>query len=308
MKHSHHAHHGHDHHHHFSTWKLLLGAVSLILVFAVIELIAGWWSGSLILLSDAGHMVSDALSLIMAAFAAWIALKPPSHKHSYGLGRAEVISAGCSSLLMLLISIAILVSAVERIHHPVEVRSHVILIVAALGLIVNLILAWLLSHDTSTLNARAALLHVMGDMLGSVAALVAGSVIYFTNWQLIDPILSILVSGLILFSSFKLLQESLLVLMEGVPRHIDIRDVLEKMTSVSGVKAIHDLHVWTLSSGMIALSAHVDIDDLTNWHDILDHIMLMLEQKYAISHVTLQPEPEESRCQPCIQSLREYKL
>lgn len=295
----HHAHH-HGHHHHFSTLQLLLAGIALILVFALVEAIGAWWSGSLVLLSDAGHMVSDAVALMLAAFAAWIARRPPSYKHSYGLGRAEVVAAWLSSLFMLIISIAILVSAILRIHHPESVQGHIVIVIAILGLIVNLFLAWLLAHDQSTLNTRAALLHVMSDMLGSIAALVAGSVIYFTHWQLIDPILSILISILIMVSSLKLLRESLLVLMEGVPGHIDIRAVSDNMVLVRGVKAVHDLHVWTLSSGVIALSAHINIEDLANWDEILQGVLSMLKQNYGIEHVTLQPEFEKSSCQPCV--------
>lgn len=300
--HSHHdhSHHGHQHaHHHRAPHQVLLIAVIIIFSFAVVEAIGGWWAGSLALFSDAGHMASDALSLMIAAFAAWIARKPPSYKHSYGLGRAEIVAAWFSSLLMLLISIAVVVTAIERMHHPQHVQGGVVAVIAFCGMVINLLVAWLLAREQSTLNVRAALLHVMSDMLGSMAALVAGVVIYYTGWLLIDPILSVLISILIILSTVGLLRESLLVLMEGVPMHINMREVSAKMATVVGVKAIHDLHIWTLSSGMVALSAHVDIHDLANWNEVLHALMDILKNQYGIAHVTLQPEPDVSNCQPC---------
>jgi cobalt-zinc-cadmium efflux system protein len=271
--------------------RTLAIAISFILGFALIEAVGGWWSGSLTLLGDAGHMASDSVALGIAAFAAWFSLKPPSSKHTYGLGRAEVIAAWFSSLMMLVISLAIIVEALIRFEHPSPVDSRVVIIVGGLGLLVNLFVGWLLSRGEQTLNTRAALLHVMSDALGSVAALASGLIIHWTGWLKIDPVLSIVIAILIMFSSVQLLRETLTVLMEGVPAHLNLTHVANSMTAVEGVKGIHDLHIWTLSSGMVVLSAHIDIDDLIQWETILGRLSILLRNDYHIEHITLQPEP-----------------
>ena len=298
--------HTHDHHsvndnHQDGGFKILLFAIILILVFAATEFFASLWSGSLALLSDSGHMASDAVSLMIAAFASWISLKPPTYKHSYGLGRAEVVAAGFSSLIILMISIAIMVSAIKRIHHLQPVHGETVIIVGFLGLVVNLFVAWILGHGQKTLNIKSALLHVMSDMLGSIAALIAGAVIYFSGWLLIDPILSILISILIIFASLGLLKEAILVLMEGVPRHIKINEVANDLSQVKGVSGVHDLHIWTLSSGVFALSAHINLEAIENWQKVLEGLKQILHERYGIDHVTLQPESEMIHCDPCLE-------
>jgi cobalt-zinc-cadmium efflux system protein len=286
-----HDEHGHIHKHgRDAPIKVLLWAVILTFGFAIIEAISGWWTGSLVLLSDAGHMASDSLALAIAAFAAWIAIQPPSKSHSYGLGRAEVIGAWISSLIMVAVVIAIVIEAIERFRRPQSVAGGWVMVVATIGLILNLTIAWVLSHGERTLNVRAATLHVLGDLLGSVAALISGAVIYFKGWTTIDPLLSIFICILILFSSLQLLRESLLVLMEGVPLHIDLTKVGEAMAKVEQVISIHDLHIWTLSSGVTVLSAHIEIDNFSDWESILNHLKYLLAHDYKIEHVTLQPE------------------
>lgn len=287
-----HTHHPADSHHHRPqrVTNSLLVALVLTLAFAFAEALAGWWSGSLALLGDAGHMVSDATSLGLAAFAAWVAKRPPSLRHSYGLGRAEVLAAVANALLMFLVVVGIVMAAITRLNNPTPVAGGMVMAVAALGLVVNLVVAWMLRHGERTLNTRAALLHVMGDLLGSVAALVAGAVIYFTGWMPIDPILSLLICALILFSSFHLLREALHVLMEGVPAGMDMPEVGRAMAGVGGVASIHDLHIWTLSSGRIALSAHVAMRDMQHWQATLAALQALLHDRYGIEHATLQPE------------------
>ncbi len=300
--HAHHHNNGHNHsHHHGHPHRVLFLALFIIIIFAGIEALGGWWSGSLTLMSDAGHMVSDAAALGIAALGGLLALQPPSHKHSYGLGRAEIVAAWVSSLLMLFISLVVIVEAIRRIHNPHPVNGSTVMIIGSVGIVVNSFVAWLLARGERTLNIRAALLHVMSDILGSIAALIAGTVIYLTHWLLIDPILSIVIGILILISSVTLLRESLFVLMEAVPGHIDLKEVAETMTNIKGVKAIHDLHIWTLSSGTIALSAHVFIVELSRWQTILGKIREKLKSEYNIEHVTLQPEPEIIDCQPCLE-------
>lgn len=282
----------HAHHHvgHDSESGKLLAAVAVTFVFAFVEAITGWWSGSLALLSDAGHMFTDSSALALAAFAAWLARRPPSARHSYGLVRAEVLAALFNSVLMLALIAYIVAEALARFQHPQPVAGGVVMLVATLGLILNLLVGWILSQGAHSLNSRAALLHVMGDALGSVAAIVAGAVIYFTGWMPIDPILSIVVSMLIMFSAYNLLREALHVLMEGVPSHIELSQVGQDLAAIEGVLRVHDLHVWTLSSGTIALSAHLEIHTLTDWPAILVRARERLDTAHSIRHTTLQPE------------------
>lgn len=285
--HDHKQSHGHAHHHHGDG---LAWAVVLTLGFALIEGISGWWAASLALMGDAGHMVSDATALAMAALAARIARRPPSARHSYGLGRAEVVAALANSLFMVAVVTMIAVAAVDRLNRPVPVQGGVVVTIALVGLFLNILVAWILSRGERTLNTRAALLHVMGDALASVAALVAGAVIYFTGWMPIDPILSLFISALILLSALRLLREALHVIMEGVPPYLELRDVGRAMAGVEGVKSVHDLHIWTLSSGNVVLSAHLVIPSMEQWDNVLFATRWMLREHYGIDHVTLQPE------------------
>jgi len=236
-------------------------------------------------------MVTDASALGLAALAAWVARRPPSTRHSYGLGRAEVIVALLNALLMLVVVSAILYSAFGRLRTPHEVMAGTVMIVAGLGLLVNVGVALLLSRGEKTLNTRGALLHVMADLLGSVAALLSGVVIYFTGWTTIDPILSVFICALILYSSVRLLREVLHVIMEGVPLNLDLPEIGRALAGVEGVASVHDLHIWTLSSGVTALSAHIVVKDLVRWEDLLNASRKLLHERYGIGHVTLQPEP-----------------
>jgi cobalt-zinc-cadmium efflux system protein len=289
--------HGHDHHHPAQAAGALSWAAGLTLGFAGVEALAGWWSGSLALFGDAGHMFSDATALGVAAGAAWLARRPPSARHSYGLARAEVIAALINGLAMLAVVVWIAVEAVERLTAPVApaVEGAVVALVAAVGLAVNVAVALVLvlTRGEATLNTRAALLHVLGDLLGSVAALIAGAVIYFTGWMPIDPILSLAICALILYSTVKLLRETTHVLMEGVPLHLDLAQVGASLARVPGARSVHDLHIWTLSSGKLALSAHVvleDARDFNPWPRVLADMRSLLHDRYGIEHVTLQPE------------------
>jgi cobalt-zinc-cadmium efflux system protein len=298
------GHAGHDHSGHAhgknSSRNVLLIALFCTLGFSLVEAIGGWFSHSLALLSDAGHMFSDALSLGLAALAAQLAKRPASAKHSYGLVRAEVIAASVNGLLMLGVIIYIVVEAVKRLQTPEPVQGFTVMIIAAIGLLVNIIVATMLSRGEHNLNTRAALLHVMGDLLGSVAALIAGAVIYFTGWMPIDPLLSIFVALLILVSTLNLLREALHVLMEGVPRNLDLQIIGERIAKMPDVKSVHDLHIWTLASGQVALSSHISLINMNNWPNTLESIRLMLRKEYGIEHVTLQPESAQGITQPYV--------
>jgi cobalt-zinc-cadmium efflux system protein len=284
----------HDYHTHIyqGYGNPLLWPLLLTLGFAVVEAAGGWFTGSLALLGDAGHMFSDAAALTLAWLGAWAARKPPSVKHSYGLVRAEVMVALVNGLLMLVVVTAIALEAIQRLHAPQPVQGGEVMLIAFLGLLVNLIVARRLSQNQAqhNLNSRAALLHVIGDILGSIAALAAGAVIHFTGWLPIDPILSLFISALILYSTFNLLREVLRVLMEGVPRHLDLSSVGRAMGEVAEVREVHDVHIWTLSSSVVALSAHVVLQDMEAWPRVLPMLREMLHERFVIDHVTLQPE------------------
>jgi cobalt-zinc-cadmium efflux system protein len=259
-------------------------------VFGIAEAVVGWRSGSLALLSDAGHMLSDTLALGLAAVAGFLALQPPSARHTYGLVRAEVIAASVNGVLMLVVIVAIAYEAIIRLAHPAPVDAYPVMLIGVLGLALNGGLAFLLSHGEATLNRRAALIHVVGDALGSAAAVVAGGVILLTGWLPIDPLLSLLVAGLILSSTLSVLWDALHVLMEAVPKGLDLQHIGADMARLSGVRSVHDLHIWTLASGKTALSAHMELADLAAWPHVLDTARGMLRESYDIDHVTLQPE------------------
>jgi cobalt-zinc-cadmium efflux system protein len=285
--------HPHVHHHHEPAHdgdRGLGWAVVITLAFAMVEWVTGLLSGSLALLSDAGHMLTDSLSLVFAALAARLAQRPPSAQHSYGLARAEVLAALLNALIMLGIVAWIVSEAFARLSAPRAVAGEAVAGVALLGLLVNLAVAWMLTRGTATLNKRAALLHVMGDALGSLAALAAGLVIVVTGWTPIDPILSVAVALLILVSTLSLLRETIHVLMEGVPSHIDMTRVGRRLAELDGVARVHDLHIWTLSSGQVAISAHFNVRTLDHWPRILAEARETLQREFGIGHVTLQPE------------------
>jgi cobalt-zinc-cadmium efflux system protein len=282
----------HTHHHsgHAGASRTLIGALLLTLGFAVVEVLAGWWSGSLALLSDAAHMVTDASSLGLAAAAASLARRPPSMRHSYGLVRAEVLAALANSLAMLVLIGFIVFEAIQRFDTPRPIAGGTVAGVAVVGLIINLVVAWILHHGEHTLNSRAALLHVLGDALGSVAAITAGVVILTTGWTPIDPLLSLFVAVLIGVSALRLLREVVHVLMEGVPLNVRLEAVGHDLAALPGVLRVHDLHVWTLSSGTLALSAHLELRNLADWPAALDAARQTMAAHHGIHHVTLQPE------------------
>ena len=291
MSHHHHDHlHEGGHHHHAGSGPRLVWALLLTLGFAAVEAVAGLWSGSLALLSDAGHMVTDSASLGLAAFAAWLAQRPPSQRHTYGYGRVETLAALANVLFMVLVVVGISVAAVSRFLEPAPINGAAVTLVAALGLCINIGVAWLLMHGEQTMNTRGALLHVLGDLLGSVAALVAGAVVMWTGWTTIDPLLSLLICALMLTSSLRLLREVLHALMEGVPLHLSTEQIGQVLAGLPGVVSVHDLHIWTLSSKKIALSAHVLVDSLEAWPAVLAAARHALAHE-GITHVTLQPEP-----------------
>ncbi|WP_348698605.1 cation diffusion facilitator family transporter [Duganella fentianensis] len=270
--------------------SVLAWSLILTLGFAVVEVVTGFISNSLALISDAGHMVTDAAALGLALLAQLIAKRPPSARNSFGFGRAEALAAFVNSLVLLVLVGWIVVEAVHRFSQPEQVQGAMVTVVAAIGLLINVVLAYILSRGESNMNTRAALVNVIGDLLGSVAALAAGAIIYYTGWMQIDPLLSIFVAMLILKSTWGVLRESYHFLMEGVPEHIDYLQVGADLGQIDGVLSVHDLHVWDMSPGQPALIGHVEITDLSRWPTILQNIKTMLLDKHGIDHITLQAE------------------
>jgi cobalt-zinc-cadmium efflux system protein len=282
--HQHHPHPPHD------SGGALRAAAALTIAFALIEALGGWWTGSLALLSDAGHMLTDGAALALGAAAAWMARLPPSRRHSYGLGRAEIFAALVNAAAMLVIVAAIAYEAVLRLRQPGEVQGFAAALIALGGLALNLaVFRWLAPHGHD-LNARAARLHVLADALGSVAALVSGILIVTTGWTRVDPIASLLICLLIAGSSLRLLRESLHALMEGVPHGLSVEAIGGEMARIEGVLSVHDLHVWMLSGSRTALSAHVVVRSMHHWDHTLVELQTRLHDKFGIDHVTLQPE------------------
>jgi cobalt-zinc-cadmium efflux system protein len=270
--------------------KALGLALVLTLLFAGIEVVSGVLAHSLALISDAGHMVTDAAALGLALLAQHIARRPPSARHSFGFGRAEALAAFVNCIAMLALVAWIVYEAVKRFNAPQDVHGNAVLAVAAVGIAINLLVAWILSRDEASMNTRAALVNVMGDLLGSIAAVIAGAVIYFTGWVRIDPLLSILVSLLILKSTVGVLRESYHFLMKGVPEQIDYVQVGADLAAIDGVQAVHDLHIWDMAPGEPALIGHLEIDNLATWPAVLTAVQDMLLSRHGIDHVTLQPE------------------
>jgi len=270
--------------------RMLVVAVVLTVGYGIVELFGGIWSGSLALIADAGHMGTDAASLLIALAANIVARRPASHRHSFGLARADVIAAFVNSLALLAVVVWLVIEAVGRLLSPVQVRGESVFAIASVGLVVNLIVAWLLSRESGNVNMRAALLHVIGDLLGSVAAIVAGVVIMLTGFYAIDPLLSTLVAGLILRSTLGVLRQTTLVLLDSVPEGVDYALVGEALAGIPGVLQVHDLHIWSMVPGRSALSAHMLVEDVSRWPAILRKARETLKQRFGIDHSTLQPE------------------
>lgn len=270
----------------------LVVAIILTFLFSIVEAIAGWKSGSLALLSDAGHMLTDVLALVIALVASILYSKKPGEKYSFGLVRVEVLAALANGLSMLIIVAAIFLEAIDRLIHPQTVSGSAVLIVALLGVVLNIFVVWQLHSGCKNLNIRAAFIHVLGDLLGSIAAAIAGVVIILTKWMPIDPILSLVICALTFISTVALLRETVAVLMESVPKHIKLAEVKKDLKACAHVKTLHDLHIWYLASGFIAASAHVVIDDMQNWPKAFNEISEVLDKKYEIKHITIQPEEE----------------
>lgn len=272
-------------------------AVGLTLGFAAIEAFAGWWSGALVLLGDAAHMLTDAFALGLAALAAWLARRPADRRHTFGFGRIEMLGALINALLMLGVAAGITLEAIERLQSPPQVMAGTIAWVALIGLFVNLLVARLLWPCGENLNVRGALLHVLGDILGSIVALATGIVLLFTDWFWLDPLLSLVICVLIGLSALRLLREAVHQLMDGVPLDIDLAEVEDFLAHLEGVERAHHIHVWRIHGGTIGLTAQLVVDDPAHWESILCAARAGLKTRFDIPHATL--EPSFGRKPPC---------
>lgn len=273
----------------------------LTALFMVVEAVGGWLSGSLALLADAGHMLTDVGAIGLTLVTAWIARRPASLTKTYGYVRWEILAALVNGAVLFGIAALIVAEAVARIREPAPIQGGLFLAVALAGLVVNGVSLMLLHgqhHDH--LNTRGAYLHVLGDLLGSVGAVAAAGIVLATGWTLADPIISVVLSLLILVGGWRLVRESVDVLLEAVPGHIALADVEARMRRVPGVTAVHDLHVWTVTSGMVAMSGHALVPDLARHPAVLDGLRAAVAE-LGIGHVTIQLET----CEGCLEPGRE---
>jgi cobalt-zinc-cadmium efflux system protein len=289
----------HDHKHdrsraHGSNRRRLAVVLALTVTYMLAEVIGGFLTNSLALLSDAGHMLADVAALLLAMLALWFAARPITPRKTYGYYRLEILAALANGVALVVISLLISYEAFQRIRQPQEVQGLELTLIAAGGLVINAISAWLLhSASEDNLNMRAAFLHVVGDMLGSIGAIAAGVLIWQWGWTIADPVVSVLMCLLIVYSSWQLIRESVNILLEGTPSHINIRALVEAMHGVEGVTDVHDLHVWTITSGKEALSAHVTIEPGASHPDTLEALQEQLRSMFNIGHLTLQLEPAD---------------
>ena len=303
-----HDHHGHDHGGHDHAHELrqtsrrsLIIALSLISTYMVAEVVGGIWSGSLALIADAGHMLTDAAAIVMALVAMWIAEKEASIERTFGYQRAEVLAALANTFALWLIAGWIVFEAYHRAFtEEVEIHGLPVLLVGMGGLVINIVVAWILHRSSQhSMNVEGAFQHVLADLMGSVGVVISAIFVLTLEWYVVDPILSVVIAALIVWSSRHLMVTVLQVLLEGVPRHIDVYKLCSDIEDVEGVTIIHDVHVWTITSGSEAFTAHVLVDpsyDGSGVRQILERIQAITHDQYGIDHVTIQVEQSVSNC------------
>ncbi len=292
-----HGPHGHTHthahaHDHASDRRALLGALVVTVVFLVAEIVGGYLANSLALLADAGHMFTDAGALALSLFVAWFSRRPTTPEKTYGYLRWEILAAFINGSLLLAVSLGIILEAASRLRHPEPVATGTMLAVATAGLVANAVAAWLLHRGhTHNLNVRGAYLHVLGDLLGSVGTVVAALVIRSTGVLAADPIASIAVTLLVVRSAWRLVRESVDILLEATPAHVSLGEVRARLEALPGVHGIHDLHVWSVTTGVIAMSAHAVVPAAGDHDEVLRGAVEAM-RGFGIGHVTLQIERE----------------
>jgi cobalt-zinc-cadmium efflux system protein len=269
-------------------------ALGLAAAYMIAEVIGGLWTGSLALLADAGHMLSDVVALSLSVLAIRLAQRPATPQQTYGHHRTEILAALTQGLLLVGVAVYVFMEAAERIQSPQPVLGGPMLAIASGGLLVNLAGLWVLNEGRHhSLNVRGAWLHVLSDALGSIGAIAAGALVWGFGWYWADPAASALIAVLVVYSAWTLLREAVAVLMEWAPGHVDVQQVEGCIAALPGVLAVHDLHVWTISSGMIALSGHVVAQNPATHGKLLQEISDLLHRRFEISHATIQIEPED---------------
>jgi len=272
------------------TWTLALTAT-----FLFVEVVGGLWTGSLALLADAGHMLTDVGGLMLSLLAVWFARRPPSPRNTYGYLRMEILAALANGVVLFVVAGAILYEAYQRLWAPPEILTGPMLAIAAVGLGANVVgIVLLRGGSAESLNVRGAYLEVLSDALGSVAVILAALIIRATGATWVDPAASAAIGLFILPRTWGLLRQAVHILLEGVPPHLDLREIESAMREAHGVRAVHDLHVWTLTSGTEAMSAHVVVDDLADGRHILGDLQLLLRERFGIEHTTIQLETDRS--------------
>ena len=289
--HSHgHSHAGHSHDIRDKNSKVLAFCLIITFAFAFVEGLGGYFTHSIALQSDAVHMLTDAAGLLIAFLANKISQRAATVNLTFGYGKAEAIGALVNCIFTMVLTLGLLFEVIGRFFVPVEVHGVGLFVIAGIGFIVNAIVAFILSRDSSSLNMRAALIHTMGDLLASAIAIAAGLIIYFTGFSIADPILSLIVITILIVSNYTLIKQSMIVLMAGVPDYLNYEDVGKDIEAIEGVVAVHDLHIWYMSTNQVALSAHVIAENPSSWQDILLNSQHMLLSKHKIGHITLQHE------------------
>lgn len=287
---------GHAHAHGVgTTGRRLILSIAVTAAFVVGEAIAGYFAHSLALLSDAGHNFSDALALVFSWYGIWMAQKPSTAKRTFGHHRVGILTALVNSVSLVVIALLIFWEAISRLRHPEPVRSTPMIIVALVAVLMNtLISLWLRSAARRDLNVRSAYLHMLGDAVSAAGVVAAGVVVAFTGASIADPLVSILIALLILWSSWTILKESVNVLLEAIPEGLNMEAVEQAISGVAGVEAVHDLHVWTVGSGIIACSCHITVEEqsVRSGQNVLRAVAEELEHDFGITHTTIQVEAE----------------
>ncbi|OGP84570.1 MAG: hypothetical protein A2Z08_03910 [Deltaproteobacteria bacterium RBG_16_54_11] len=273
--------------------KPLLIALAITLVVMIAEFVGGLLANSLALLSDAGHMLADVLALLLSIVAFRVSSRPPTNKTTFGFYRLEIFAAQINGATLVFLALFIFYEAYHRVLQPEPVKSVLMMTVAVVGLVANIASARVLhASSKKNLNVKAAFLHIVGDLLSSIGVIVGGIVIFFTKWFIVDPILSLMIGLIILKGAYSVVKETAAVLLEAVPKHIDLAKLIREVEAIEGVKSFHDVHVWTITSGLHALSGHVQIQDqqISESARIMEVIQEYLTQHYHINHTTLQLE------------------
>lgn len=288
--------HGHSHHHHHdavANAKRLTVVLVLTAIYMLAEAVGGYYSHSLALIADAGHMLSDVAALALSLFAAWISRRPPTPARSYGYHRTEILAALANAATLIAISVWVCYEAYHRIHAPAEVHGRAVMLIAAGGFVINVAGMWVLNGGREhNLNIRGAWLHVATDAVGNIGTVAAGAAVAYLGWNWADPAASVVIALLVCWSAWALLKESVDVLMEGTPTSVDPDRVRDTLIGIDGVAAVHDLHIWSITSGRISLSAHIVVDGTRPEREVLPDLCSGLRTDFGITHVTLQLEAQ----------------